>query len=88
MRNRIIDNLYVLDAPDPTWENEHLDRIDRGMKKAFDIETRFKALDDQLGVVKENLELFAELLQYRESNKLEWIIIALIFIEVLRVFFE
>ncbi len=86
VRNRMVDNLYIMDAPDMAWENEYLDRIDRGMKKTFDIIERFRALDFQLREIQENLELFAELLQFRQSNMLEWIIIALIVIEVLNLF--
>jgi required for meiotic nuclear division protein 1 len=88
MRNRIIDNLYVLDTPDTAWENEALDRLDRGMKRTFDIVTRFRALEDQLDVVQNNLELFAELIQHRESNWLEIIIILLILIEVVKMAVE
>lgn len=88
MRNRIIDNLYVLDTPDTAWENEALDRLDRGMKRTFDIETRFRALEDQLDVVQNNLELFAELIQHRASNLLEIIIIVLILIEVVKMAVE
>lgn len=85
-RNRIVDNLYIMDAPDITWESEYLDKVDRGMKKAFDVVERFRSMDYQLREIKENLELFAEMLQFRQSNMLEWIIIALILIEVVNVF--
>jgi uncharacterized Rmd1/YagE family protein len=60
--------------------------VDRGMKKTFDIFERFRSLDFQLREIKENLELFAELLQFRQSNMLEWIIIGLIFIEIVHIF--
>jgi required for meiotic nuclear division protein 1 len=83
VRNRMVDNLYIMDAPDITWENEYLDKIDRGMKKTFDIFERFRSLDYQVREIKENLELFAELLQFRQSNMLEWIIIAFFAIEIL-----
>jgi uncharacterized Rmd1/YagE family protein len=86
IRNRIVDNLYIMDAPDITWESEYLDKIDRGMKKTFDIVERFRSLDLQLREIKESLELFAELLQFRLSNTLEWIIIALFLIEVINLF--
>ena len=48
VRNRLVDNLYIMDAPDITWENEYLDKVDRGMKKTFDIAERFRSLDYQL----------------------------------------
>jgi uncharacterized Rmd1/YagE family protein len=86
VRNRMVDNLYIMDAPDVTWDNEYLDKVDRGMKKAFDVVERFRSLDYQLREIKENLELFAEMLQFRQSNMLEWIIIALILIEVANLF--
>jgi uncharacterized Rmd1/YagE family protein len=85
-RNRLVDNLYIMDAPDITWENEYLDKIDRGMKKTFDLIERFRSLDYQLRENKENLELFAEMLQFRQSNMLEWIIIALFLIETVNLF--
>jgi required for meiotic nuclear division protein 1 len=86
IRNRLVDNLYIMDAPDITWENEYLDKIDRGMKKTFEVVERFRSLDYQLREVKENLELFAEMLQFRHSNMLEWIIIALFVIETINLF--
>lgn len=86
VRNRIIDNLYIMDAPDITWEDEFLDKVDRGMKKTFDVAERFRSLDYQLRETRESLELFAELLQFRKSNMLEWIIIILILIEVVQIF--
>lgn len=86
VRNRIIDNLYIMDAPDITWEDEFLDKVDRGMKKTFDVAERFRSLDYQLRETRESLELFAELLQFRKSNMLEWIIIFLILVEVVQIF--
>ncbi len=83
VKNSIIDNLYIFGSPDVVWENEYLSKLDRGLREMFDINNRFRALDYQLRVVQDNLELFTELLQNRESTRLEWIVIALIFIEVM-----
>lgn len=88
VRNRLVDNLYIMDAPDITWENEYLDKVDRGMKKVFDVVERFRSLDYQLREIKENLELFAEMLQFRQSNMLEWIIIALFLVETFNLFLK
>jgi required for meiotic nuclear division protein 1 len=41
-----------------------------------------------LEIVKENLDLFKDLLQYRNSIVLEWIIIILILVEVINLFIE
>lgn len=87
VKNSIIDNLYVFNSPDVVWENEYLAKLDHGLREMFDINTRFRAVDYELRVVQDNLELFTDLLQNRESTRLEWIVIGLIFIEVLNLFF-
>jgi len=41
-----------------------------------------------LNIVKDNYELFRDLLQYRTSYRLEWVIIILILVEVINIFGE
>jgi len=48
----------------------------------FEIKDRYKTLDYKLRMIQENLELIANLLQYRHANYLEWAIIILIAIEI------
>jgi len=88
IKNSIIDNLYILDDPNIVWENEDLERIHRQLKEIFDISPRFREVDYRLRIVEDNLVLFTDLLQHRESSRLEWIIITLILVEVLNVFFS
>ncbi|QEC70022.1 RMD1 family protein [Panacibacter ginsenosidivorans] len=88
LKNRIAENLYIFDSPEETWEDENLNRLDIGLKKTFDLQSRFRTIQEGLGIVKENLELFKDLLQYRNSIVLEWIIIILIFVEVINLFIE
>jgi uncharacterized Rmd1/YagE family protein len=83
IKNSIIDNLYVFNSPDVVWENEYLEKLDHGLRETFDINTRFRELDYELRIVQDNLKLFTELLQNRESTRLEWIVILLILFEVL-----
>jgi required for meiotic nuclear division protein 1 len=88
LKNRIAENLYIFDSPDETWEDENLNKIDIGLKRTFDLQERFRNIQEGLEIVKENLELFKDIMQYRNSNLLEWIIIVLIFVEVMNLFFE
>jgi len=83
LKNRIAENLYIFESPPETWENEDLTKIDLGLKKTFDLQERFRNITEGLQIVKDNLELFRDLLQYRKSHLLEVIVIALIFVEVL-----
>ena len=88
LKNRITENLYIFDSPLETWEDEKLDKLYTDLKRNFELPERFRNVADGLGIVKENLELFKDLLQYRNSVYLEWIIIALIAIEVLNFLIE
>jgi uncharacterized Rmd1/YagE family protein len=88
LKNRIAGNLYIFDSPEATWEDENLNKLDLGMKKTFDLQSRFRTIQEGLQIVKENLELFKDLLQYRNSVVLEWVIIILILVEVSNIFLE
>jgi len=88
LKNQISENLYIFDSPTETWENEELNKVDNGMKRAFDLQERFRNIEDELGIIKENLELFKDIMQHRHSNLLEWIIIILILVEVVNLIVE
>ena len=85
-KNRIIDNLYIYDTPSVVWEDEFLGKVNDGLTKTFDISIRFKELEYMLKRVENNLSVFVELVNSEESKRLEWIIIILIFIEILHLF--
>lgn len=88
LRNSIVENLYIFDSPPETWEDEELDKLHTGLKRTLDLQDRFRSVSEGLAIVKENLELFKDILQYRNSTILEWVIIALIAIEVVNFLIE
>lgn len=85
IKNRIAENLYIFDSPPETWEDESLNKIHNDLNRTFDLQERFRHVSEGLAIVKENLELFKDLLQHRNSAVLEWIVIGLITFEVLHV---
>jgi uncharacterized Rmd1/YagE family protein len=88
VKNSIVDNLYILDDHGSVWNDPQLDKLNKGLKDTFDIQVRFRDIDFKLKIVEDNLKLFTDLLQHRESSRLEWIIIILILIEVVNVFWR
>ncbi|MBI2417792.1 MAG: RMD1 family protein [Ignavibacteriales bacterium] len=88
LKNRIVENLYIFDSPPETWEDESLNKIDTGLKKTFDLHLRFKDIHEELQIIKENLDLFQNIMQHRKSSALEWIVILLILVEVINLFIE
>ena len=83
LKNRIAENLYIFDSPPETWEDETLNKIDIGMKRTFDLQERFRNIHEGLNIIRDNLSLFKDLLQYKNSTRLEWVVIILILVEVL-----
>ena len=86
IKNKIAENLYIFDSPNSTWDNEQLDKLDKDLKQNFDLKDRFRRIYERIKIIKENLDLFKDILEHSESSKLEWIIIILIFVEVIDMF--
>ncbi len=87
IKNQISENLYIFDSPDITWENEALNKLNVSLKQTFDLKDRYRYIYERTAIIKEDLELFKDIMDHRESSKLEWIIILLILVEVVDVFF-
>ena len=83
VKNSIVDNLYILDDPNLVRDNEELNLLNRHLKTNFDINPRFKDLDYRLQIVENNLTLFTDVLNVRESARLEWVVIILIALEII-----
>lgn len=81
-KNRIVENLFIFDSPEVTWDDDYLDRIHRGLVRTFELHSRFKEIEYTFKIIEDNLTVFRELFLHKESSKLEWIIIFLICIEV------
>ena len=81
-QNDIADNIYIFDAPDLVWDDEYLNQLQNGLMKHFDLRVRFSEIEYTMRIIEDNLSVFREITHQRESNILEWIIIALILVEV------
>ena len=86
INNQISENLYIFDSHEVVWEDQELDRLDKGLKQIFDLKERYRNIKEQGVVIKENLSLFMNIMDHRESSRLEWIIIILILVEVVDLF--
>jgi required for meiotic nuclear division protein 1 len=81
-QNEIAENIYIFDAPDQVWDDEYLDKLHQGLIKHFDLRVRFSEIEYTLRIIEDNLSVFREIINQRESSLLELIIIVLILVEV------
>ena len=86
IKNGISENLYIFDSPEVVWEDEQLAKLDNDLKRTFDLKNRYRNIQDRLSIIKENLSLFKDIWNHKESSTLEWIIIILIFVEIIDLF--
>jgi len=81
-QNDIAENIYIFDAPDLVWDDEYLDKLHQGLSKHFDLRVRFSEIEYTLRIIEDNLSVFREIINQRESSLLELIIIVLILVEI------
>ncbi len=88
LKNNIAEDLFVFDSPDVAWNNKDLSVLDYKLKDELDIVSRHQSIENSLNAIKENLDLFNDIMQHKYSSMLEWIIIILILFEVVQVIIE
>jgi uncharacterized Rmd1/YagE family protein len=82
VRAAVLDNLTLFDDPPETWESESLAHLDGALFGQFDLAERLGAIREKLGYLHDAGATFLGLLDTRKGRKLEWIIILLIFVEL------
>lgn len=87
-RTQVVHTLSLLDAPALAWDSEPLDRLYRDLRNSFAIEDRYRALDQRLGMIQDNLELLVDVAQHKRSVLLEVGVIGLIAMELLLALFR
>jgi uncharacterized Rmd1/YagE family protein len=82
VRATVLDNLTLFDDPPETWESEALAHLDGALFDQFDLEERLSAVNQKLAYLKDAGATVLDVLAHRKDQRLEWIIIVLILVEV------
>lgn len=83
IRAAVMNNLTLFDDPPETWESEALAHLDSALFDQFDLEERLAAIREKLAYLQDAGTTFRGLLDTRKDQRLEWIIILLILVEIL-----
>lgn len=85
---RSIAHIMVLDKPDITWEDLEADRLYLTMANLFELNQRYLEIRHKSETLMDITEVFSGLSHARRASRLEWIIIVLIFIEIVIYLFQ
>jgi len=87
LKNVISENLYIFDTPPKAWENEDLKRLNDELKKVFSLQARTKNIQEDISIIKENLDFFVNFTNNRKLFLLECIVVTIMIIEVIKALF-
>ncbi|KAI9641410.1 sporulation protein rmd1 [Ciborinia camelliae] len=73
----------VLDTPEFFWSEPHLEPIYQAVRSYLEMDQRVKLLNERLDVIADLLAVLKDQLSHRHGEKLEWVVIVLIAVEIL-----
>ena len=85
---RSIAYIMVLDKPEITWDNPEANRLYLTMANLFELSHRYQDIRHKSETLMDITEVFTGLSHARRASRLEWIIIILIFIEIVIYLFQ
>ena len=88
-KNKILENLSSLEAPEFVSNDELLNKFNFELNKHFDLNDSYSAINELLEIMKVNLGLLNDEMQQKDSSKLELFIVVIsiiIFIAVSSIF--
>lgn len=65
IKNRIAENIFIFESPALAWNTEDLSTLDLQLKRELDMVDRHHGLQHNLSIVKENLDLFKDILHHK-----------------------
>ena len=83
IRETILARLTLFDDPPEAWRSERLAQLHHLLHDHFDIRKRVAGIQEKLTFLSDMNTVLMEVLQNRDSHRLEWIVILLIVVEVI-----
>ena len=72
----------MLDTPDVFWEEDEFEPTYKKVRKYLDMDKRIEVMNQRMDIIRELLELLSTQQDQTHANRLEFIIMVLIVIEV------
>lgn len=82
VQQRLADRVDLDDKPDVLWDHPELERFWAKLVEEYDLTSRANAIHRKLTVIRETAGTITDLISTRTGHRLEWLIVALILIEI------
>lgn len=83
-----ISYIMLLDKPDITWENQEAETLYNQLSQFYELRERYEKIQAKTETLMDITQVFGTLTQQRRGNKLEWMVIILIGIEIVLTLIE
>jgi uncharacterized Rmd1/YagE family protein len=78
----------LLDKPDITWENQDAETLYIQLSQFYELKDRYDKIQAKTETLMDITQVFGSLTHQRRGNKLEWMVIILIAIEIVLTLIE
>ena len=82
IRHDMLIDLHLLDKPNILWDNEEAEMLYNSLASQLELKDRFDVVAYKLNSIKDDIVMVMDLTNHNHSSFLEWIIIALIGVEI------
>ncbi|MGE5631806.1 MAG: RMD1 family protein [Caulobacteraceae bacterium] len=83
-----ISYIMLLDKPDITWSNQDAEVLYNKLSQFFELSDRYEKIQAKTETLMDITQVFASLSHQKRGNKLEWMVIILITIEIILTLIE
>jgi required for meiotic nuclear division protein 1 len=78
----MVGRVEVTEKPEITWDDPQLDRLYERLSIEYELRERDRALSRKLDLISHTSQTYLNLLQHRQSLRVEWYIVVLIVVEI------
>jgi uncharacterized Rmd1/YagE family protein len=85
---QIVGRVEVTEKPELTWDFPDLDRLYERLSLEYELRERDRALTRKLEFISNTAQSYLDLLQTRQSLRVEWYIVILILVEIVLIVYD
>ena len=85
---RTVGRVETSDKPELTWDDPGLDRLYVRMAKEYELGDRDRALARKTAMISDTAGVFIDLIQARQTIRVEWYIVILIVVEIVLILYD